>query len=114
MYMLLTLPLSLPPSLSPSPSPLPPCPSPSPLPLSLLRNCVYAVRHGLFILAGLLKDCDIQHRMVGWGIPDLLQDVKTKFPDFATKKDVCHCIVDCSPECAHMKEMLDRDDFDSG
>lgn len=75
---------------------------------------MYAVRHGLFILAGLLKDCDIQHRMVGWGIPDLLQDVKTKFPEFATKTDVCHCIVDCSPECAHMKEMLDKDDFDSG
>lgn len=81
--------------------------------LFLHRNCVYAVRHGLFILGGLLKDCDLQQRMVGWGIPELLTDVKTKFPEFATKKDICHCIVDCSPECAHMKELLDRDDFDS-
>ena len=74
---------------------------------------MYAIRHGLFILGGLLKDCDMQNRMVGWGIPDLLRDVKTKFPEFATKKEVCHCIVDSSPECTHMKDLLDRDDFDS-
>ncbi|CAI8007075.1 Cullin-9, partial [Geodia barretti] len=77
------------------------------------KNCVYAVRHGLFILAGLLKDCELQQKMVGWGIPDLLYNVKTKFPEFSTKKDVCALIVEFSPECGHMKDMLDRDDFGS-
>lgn len=56
-----------------------------------------SVRHGLYILAALLTDCDTQKKMEGWGIPQLLESINTKFPGFATKKELCSRIAAAVP-----------------
>ena len=67
------------------------------------RNCVLAIRNGLCILVALLSDADTQ-KMEGWGIPELLDGIMKRFPDFSIKMELCRKIAAVLPGCFEIED----------
>lgn len=51
-----------------------------------------AVRSGLCVLAVLVGHPETREKMPDWGVSDMLEQVVAKFPDFATRSELCHRI----------------------
>ena len=63
-----------------------------PLSTSSSSQCVTAIRSGLCVLAVLVGNPDSKEKMADWGVSDMLELVTAKFPDFATRSELCHRI----------------------
>ena len=51
-----------------------------------------AIRSALCVLAVLVGNAEIKEKMDDWGVSDMLELVTAKFPDFATRSELCHRI----------------------
>ena len=63
-----------------------------------------AIRSGLCILVALLSDADTQKKLEGWGIPELLDGVLKRFPDFSIKMELCRRIAAVLPGCSEIED----------
>ena len=61
-------------------------------PPSLCSQCVTAIRSALCVLAVVVDNAEIKEKMADWGVSDMLELVTAKFPDFATRSELCHRI----------------------
>ena len=51
-----------------------------------------AIRSGLCVLAVLVNNPETKEKMADWGVSDMLELVTARFPDFATRSELCHRI----------------------